>query len=156
MLKLPLNGGRVRYKVSYGKFFRHIYNVKIVEVIMEQGSWELMVKRIYKQSVVALTAAAVISIFFTEWRFSLSVLIGGLVGIGNLKGIVWSVTALLGAGQARAKMMILGMFRLLVISSVLIILAIFGIIKAYGLLAGFTIVFIIMVKEGLLAAKREN
>ncbi|MDA8337708.1 MAG: ATP synthase subunit I [Nitrospiraceae bacterium] len=121
---------------------------------MEQGSWELMVKRIYKQSAVMLIASAVISIFFTEWRFSLSILIGGIVGIGNLRGIVWSVTALLGAGQARAKMMVLSTFRLLVIFSVLIILAIFGVIKAYGLLAGFTIVFIIMIKESLIAAKK--
>ncbi|MBI5213287.1 MAG: ATP synthase subunit I [Nitrospirae bacterium] len=123
---------------------------------MEQGSWELMVKRIYRQSAAALIASAVISIFFTEWRFSLSILIGGLVGIGNLRGIVWSVKALLGAEQAQSKMMVLSMFRLLLIFSALIILAIFGVIKAYGLLAGFTIVFIIMIKEGLIAAKRES
>ncbi len=123
---------------------------------MEQGSWELMVKRIYKQSAVALIAAAVVSIFFTEWQFPLSILIGGLIGIINLRGIVWSVRSLLGTEKAQAKMMVLSMFRLLVIFSALIILAIFGIIKAYGLLAGFTIVFIIMIKEGLIAAKREG
>lgn len=123
---------------------------------MVQGSWELMVKRIYKQSAIMLIASAVISIFFAEWRFSLSILIGGIVGIGNLRGVVWSVKALLGAEQAQSKMMVLSMFRLFGIFFVLAALAVFKIINAYGLLAGFTIVFIIMIKEGLIAAKRES
>jgi hypothetical protein len=121
---------------------------------MEQGLWELMVKRIYKQSAIMLIVSAVISIFFTDWRFSLSILIGGFIGIFNLRGIVWSVRSLLGTEKAQTKMMVLSMFRLLVIFSILIILAIFKVIKAYGLLIGFTVVFIIIVKEGLIAAKK--
>jgi F0F1-type ATP synthase assembly protein I len=123
---------------------------------MEHGTWELMIKRIYRQSIFAIIPLSFISIFFTswDWRFSLSILIGGFIGILNLRGIVWSVRSLLGAEKAQTKMMVLSMFRLLVIFSILIILAIFKVIKAYGLLIGFTIVFIIIVKEGLIAAKK--
>jgi hypothetical protein len=115
---------------------------------------DLMIKRIYRQSAFVIGALAIITIFFRDWRFSFSILIGGLVGIGNLKGIVWSVSSLLGTEKAQTKMMALSMFRLLVIFSILIILAIFKVIKPYGLLIGFTVVFIIIVKEGLIAAKK--
>ncbi len=123
---------------------------------MGNESWELMIKRIYRQSIWAIIPISLISIFFTswDWRFSLSILIGGFIGVLNLKGIVWSVRSLLGAEKAQTKMMTLSMFRFLVIFSMLIILAIFKVIKPYGLLIGFTVVFIIMVKEGLIAAKK--
>lgn len=121
---------------------------------MGDGSWELMVKRIYRQSAFVIGALAIITLFFRDWRFSLGIVIGGLAGEVNLRGIVWSVRALLGTEKAQTKMMVLSMFRLLVIFSILIILAIFKVIKPYGLLIGFTVVFIIMVKEGLIAAKK--
>ncbi|MDI6727911.1 MAG: ATP synthase subunit I [Thermodesulfovibrionales bacterium] len=121
---------------------------------MGDGSWELMVKRIYRQSAFVIGALAIITLFFMDWRFSLGIVIGGLAGEVNLRGIVWSVRALLGTEKAQTKMMVLSMFRLLVIFSILIILAIFKVIKPYGLLIGFTVVFIIMVKEGLIAAKK--
>lgn len=121
---------------------------------MGDGSWELMVKRIYRQSAFVIGALAIITLFFRDWRFSLGIVIGGIAGEVNLRGIVWSVRALLGTEKAQTKMMVLSMFRLLVIFSILIILAIFKVIKPYGLLIGFTVVFIIMVKEGLIAAKK--
>jgi hypothetical protein len=121
---------------------------------MGDGSWELMVKRIYRQSAFVIGALAIITLFFMDWRFSLGIVIGGLAGEVNLRGIVWSVRALLGTEKAQTKMMVLSMFRLLGIFSILIILAIFKVIKPYGLLIGFTVVFIIMVKEGLIAAKK--
>ncbi|MEW6739576.1 ATP synthase subunit I [Dissulfurispira sp.] len=115
---------------------------------------ELMIKRIYRQSAFVIGALAIITLFFRDWRFSLGIVIGGLAGEVNLRGIVWSVRALLGTEKAQTKMMVLSMFRLLVIFSILIILAIFKVIKPYGLLIGFTVVFIIIVKEGLIAAKK--
>lgn len=123
---------------------------------MEKTTWQLMIKRIYRQSIWAIIPISLISIFFTNWdlRLSISILIGGFIGILNLKGIVWSVQSLLGTEKAQTKMMVLSMFRLLVIFSFLIILAIFKVIKPYGLLIGFTAAFIIIVKEGLIAAKK--
>ncbi len=124
--------------------------------IMTQGSWELMIKRIYKQSIFVAIPLSLVSIFVTswDWRFSLSILIGGFIGILNLRGIVWGIRSLLGTEKAQTKMVFLSFFRLLVLFSILLILAIFKVINAYGLLIGFTVVFIIMIKEGLIAAKR--
>lgn len=132
---------------------------------MEQAAWELMIQRIYKQSIFIVVPLSLASIFFTgwDWRFSLSILIGGFVGMLNLRAIVWSVKTIFGFEEggtplvpqkAQTKMLVLSMFRLLIIFSILIILTIFKVIKVYGLLIGFTVVFIIIVKEGLIAAKK--
>lgn len=110
----------------------------------------------YKQSAFILTSLMAISVFFTEWRFPLSILIGGLVGIGNIKGIEWSANAILGTKNVHIKMVVLSMFRLLIIFSALIILAIFKVINAYGFLIGFTVVLIIIVKEGLTGGKDDK
>lgn len=114
--------------------------------------------------------SAAISFFFTEWRFPVSILIGGLVGLGNLKGIVMSVSRIfeieksdfkknqvnvIEPQKAQAKMLILGIFRLLIIFSILLILAILNIINVYGFLIGFSIVFLIIIKEGLISAKKQ-
>ena len=117
---------------------------------------ELMLNRIYKQAAFILIPVAIAAFFFTEWRFSFSILIGGLIGIVNLKGLAWSVKGLLGTEKASAKMMALSMFKLFFIFSILIILAVVGVLKAYGLLIGFTIFFILMIKEGLLFSKKEG
>jgi hypothetical protein len=77
------------------------------------------------------------------------------VGTGNLSAIAWSVTALLAADKAPTKMVLLSGFKLLVIFSILLILAVLKLINAWGLLAGFTIVVALIIKEGLIASKKE-
>ena len=117
---------------------------------------DLMLQRIYKQAAFILIPVAIVSVFFTGWRFSLSMLIGGLIGIVNLKGLAWSVKGLLGTEKAQGKMMALSIFKLLFIFSILIILAVLGVLKAYGLLIGFTVFFVLMLREGLLFSKKEE
>lgn len=114
----------------------------------------LMIRRIYRQSAFVIGILSIITLFLSNWRFSLGIVIGGIAGEVNLRAIVWSVRSLLGTKKAQTKMMVLSMFRLFVIFSILIILVIFKVISPYGLLIGFTVVFIIMVKEGWLTAKK--
>ncbi len=117
-------------------------------------AWEVMAKMVYKYSALILTPLSIICLVTNGWRFSLGILMGGLVGIVNLRGIIWGVNALLGVELARAKMMFLSMFRIMVIFSVLLILIILKAIDPYGLLIGFTVVFIIIVIEGLKASRQ--
>jgi hypothetical protein len=106
-----------------------------------------------------------------EWRFPFSILIGGIIGLGNLRGIVISVSRIfniekkdMGDNQikviqpqrAQAKMLILGIFRLLIIFSVLLILIILNTINIYGFLIGFSIVFLVLIKEGISESKRQQ
>ena len=117
---------------------------------------ENMIRRINTQSAYVLAPLALMALFKPGWIFSLSLVLGGLMGIVNLKGIIWSATALLGTEKAQTKMMFLSFFRILIIFSALVVLAVFKLVNAYGLLIGFTIVFIIIVKEGLLSAKGDT
>ncbi len=117
---------------------------------------EFIGPKIYKQSAFILVSLAVISVFFIEWRFPLSILIGGLIGIGNMKGIQWSVNALLGTEGAYIKIVVLSMLKLFIVFSILIMLVIFKIINAYGFLIGFTVVLIITVKEGLIRGRDDK
>ncbi|TAN44417.1 MAG: hypothetical protein EPN22_06675 [Nitrospirae bacterium] len=114
-----------------------------------------MINVINRQSALMVLPLAVVSFFVFEWRFAISVIIGGLIGVLNFKGLCWSVNSLLGIEKAETKMMFLSFFRLLIIFSVLAALAAFGILKASGLLLGFTVVFIIIVKEGLLKSIKD-
>lgn len=132
---------------------------------------ERLLKRIYRLSFFLLLLSSFISVFFTEWRFPLSILVGGLIGLGNLKGIVMSVGRIfdiekkdvkdspikvIQPQKAQAKMLILGIFRLLIIFSILLILVILNTINIYGFLIGFSVVFLVIIKEGLSEAKRQH
>lgn len=116
---------------------------------------EGITKRVYKQALYILAPLCLVSLFFAEWRFSFSMAVGGLVGVGNLSGLAWSVTALLAADKAPSKMVFLSIFKLLFIFLFLLILAVFKLINPWGLLVGFTIVIVLIIKEGLIAAKRD-
>jgi|GEM_PF-1595714 heme O synthase-like polyprenyltransferase len=113
-----------------------------------------IVKGVSKQALIILTPLCFICLFFAGWRFAFSVAVGGLVGVGNLSGIAWSVTALIGTEKPQAKMVFLSTFKLFIIFSILLILAILRLINPWGLLAGFTVVMVLIIKEGLFAAKR--
>ena len=115
-----------------------------------------IVKGVSKQALIILAPLCVISLFFTGWRFGFSIAVGGLVGVGNLSGIVWSVTALIGTEKPRGKMVFLSTFKLLIIFSILLILAILKLINPWGLLAGFTVVMVLIIKEGLLSAGKSE
>jgi hypothetical protein len=113
-----------------------------------------IVKRVSKQALFILAPFCFISLFFTEWRFAFSMVTGGLLGVGNLRGLDWSVTALIGTEKPQGKIVFLSIFKLLIFFSILLILAILKLINPWGLLAGFTVVMLLIIKEGLLSAKR--
>ena len=93
-------------------------------------------------------------LFFEGWRFSFGIAVGGAIGAGNLSALAWSINSLLGTEKAQAKMVLLSVFKLLVIFSVVLSLAALRLINAWGLLAGFTAVMALIVKAGLVEAKK--
>ncbi|MEW5745349.1 MAG: hypothetical protein AB1805_07940 [Nitrospirota bacterium] len=116
---------------------------------------ETIIKRVNVQSALVLIPLALLSLL-TPWggrRFALGVLVGGLVAASNLKGLAWSVTALIGVERPQGKIVFLSIFRLLVVFAFLLVLAALKAIDLFGLLLGLTVVFIIILKEGLVAAR---
>lgn len=86
----------------------------------------------------------------------LSIIIGGILGIANLKGLSWGIESLLGAHKANSKLIFLSLLRLVIIFAVIIILAVFKIINFLGMILGMTVVFLILIKEGLRTAKKQS
>lgn len=117
---------------------------------------DTLIRRVELQTACVLLPLAALSLFQYDWRMPVSLIMGGLIGAANLRGIVWGATALLGTDKARGKLMFLSFFRMLIIFSVLVVLAALKAIDVYGLLVGFTVSLVIIVKEGLGKALRER
>ncbi|NTU42486.1 MAG: hypothetical protein HGA78_05445 [Nitrospirales bacterium] len=127
-----------------------------IEEKAEKGQeiWEVMVRSIYRQSAVVSLVCAVVALVAFDWRQSLGVLAGGIFGMVNLKGVVWAVTSLAGTQKAQAKMILLSMAKLFVMFSILLLLSVLGLIHPVGIAAGFTVVVVIILKEGWRTARQ--
>ncbi len=112
-----------------------------------------MVKRIYRLSALVLALAAVLAVFYDPKRIVMSAVVGGVLGLVNLRGLVRSVNGLLGARKAAGKMMALSFFRLIAIFLILLVLFKYGRVNPIGILIGFTVVFAVIMAEGLREAR---
>jgi hypothetical protein len=122
-----------------------------------------LIKRIHRQALIFLiiTAAVttVIAAFATsaDWRkLPHSVLIGGLLGLANLKGLAWGLKDFTTLRRPTGKLVFWSMIRFFILAAILIILAIFKLINFFGILIGFTVVFVLIIKEGLRAARESS
>jgi hypothetical protein len=122
-----------------------------------------LIKRIHKQALIFLiiTAAVttIVAAFATtaDWRkLPHSVLVGGLLGLANLKGLVWGLKDFATLQRPTGKLIFWSMIRFFVLAFILIILAIFKLINFFGILIGFTVVFVLIMKEGLRAVKESS
>ncbi len=128
-----------------------------------------LAKRIVKQSVVVTVLLVLLSLL-VDWKarglmfmrlsgnpdfIPISIVIGALIGLLNLHSLIWSLERLLGAQRASAKLVFVSMFRLVVLFGLIIILVAFKLVNLLGLVAGITVVFIILVKEGLKMARQQ-
>lgn len=83
-----------------------------------------------------------------------SIIIGGLLGLANLKGLVWGIETLLGTQRANTRLIYLSLIRLGTLFTIIIILTALRLINLIGLVTGLTTVFLVMIFEGLKKAKR--
>jgi F0F1-type ATP synthase assembly protein I len=115
-----------------------------------------MTGKVYKHSAFVVLPLSVISLFFAEWRFGLSVIIGGTISAASFSTIVWAVRKFL--GQYMAQMIIMGIstIKILLIFAVLIVLTLLNLIHVIGLVTGFTIVIAIIIIEGFIFARKEG
>ena len=119
-----------------------------------------LIKRIHRQALIFLIVAAAITTLIaalteiTDWRkMPHSVLIGGLLGLANLKGLAWGLKDFATLHRPSGKLIFWSMLRFFVLAFILIILAILKLINFFGILIGFTVVFVLILKEGLRIAK---
>lgn len=112
-----------------------------------------LLKRIYKLSAISVIPAAALSALIEPVKLPISVILGGVFGLVNLKGLTWGVGGLLGAEKATSKLIVLSIIRLTALFAVITALAVLRLVSLMGLMAGFTIVFTILLVEGARAAK---
>jgi len=113
----------------------------------------VLLKRIYKRAILILLPLALLSAFFEWKKLPLSILIGGILGLINLRGLARGVYSIVGTYRPTAKMVISTIFRLGFLAVVLIILFASKVVNVFGILIGFTVVFILILTEGLRLAR---
>ncbi len=113
-----------------------------------------IIKRVYRQSVFVLIPFAIVSAVIEWKRLPLSILIGGILALANLKGLAWGIGGLVGAAeQVSGKLVFLSLIRLFILFVILIILMWFKVINIAGIFIGITTVLIVLLKVGFKAAK---
>ncbi len=101
-----------------------------------------------------LIPAALAAAFMEWWRLPAGVLAGGLLALINFRGLVRGVRGLLGGGGAMGRMIFLSQFRLVLLFVVLGLIVYLKLVNIFGILAGFTIVFAVVLVEGYRDARR--
>ena len=127
-------------------------------------------RRVIRQAVFVIVPLTLLSLL-VEWdreglRFvrlfgrpdfvPVSIMIGALAGILNLHGLAWSLERLLGGRKAGTRILFVSMFRLFLFFALITVLVAMKLVNLFGFLIGITVVFVIMVKEGLKAAKEQT
>jgi hypothetical protein len=113
----------------------------------------ILLKRIYKQVILVLLPLALLSAFIEWKKLPFSILIGGILGVVNLRGLARGVEGLIGTYRPTVKIVIFSLLRLAMLAAVLTFLVAFKLVNVFGILIGFTVVFIMIIKEGLRVAK---
>ncbi len=104
--------------------------------------------KIYKRGVFALLCIAAVSAFFDWKKLPLSIMAGGLLGLANLKGLIWGLRDF-ASHQLTGRVVFWSTIRFFIIGLVLVILALLKLIDFIGILIGFTVIFILIVKAGI-------
>lgn len=119
-----------------------------------------LIKRIHRQALIFLVIAAAVTTVtaylasISDWRrLPHSVLIGGLLGLANLKGLAWGLKDFATLHRPSGKLIFWSMVRFFILAMILVVLALLKLINFVGILIGFTVVFTLILKEGVRAIK---
>ena len=123
-----------------------------------QREWNMrMIKRINRQAIPVLIFLSLLSTLIEWKKLPLSILTGGILALVNLKGLHWEALGLTNPEAARGAMgplLFFSMFRLLIVFIILTVLLSLSLINILGTLTGLTVVFILIMKEGLTEARK--
>lgn len=112
-----------------------------------------LIKRTFKQTLIILIPLSILSAFIEWKRLPLSIFLGGILGLVNLRGLARGVEGLLGTHRPTGKLLFSSFLRLSMLALVLTFLIIYKIVNILGVLVGFTIVFISIITQGLKIAR---
>jgi len=110
---------------------------------------------VLKKSIFVILPAALISAFFEWQRVPHGILAGWLFGILNLRALTKNVQAFIGSERATAAIVALSIIRLVALLTAMALLIYFKVINIFGLIFGLTVVFILILIEGMIVANSE-
>lgn len=119
-----------------------------------KDNWKVSLQRITQYSAFILCPMALATLYFFDWKMSLSLVLGGLFAILNFIGIIWGVENVFALHGGKGKMIFMTFFRLMVLFSILLILLIFDIINIAGIAVGLSVVFLLILLEGFKRARQ--
>ncbi|TNF55849.1 hypothetical protein EP227_01735 [bacterium] len=109
---------------------------------------------VIKKSLFIIIPAVVIAALSDSKKLPLGIIAGTALGILNFRGLVRSVEGFVGSEGLTAKILFMSMFRLVLLFAAIAILMWLKIINVFGLIFGFTVVFIFILLEGFRVAKK--
>ena len=122
-----------------------------------------LIKRIHRQALIFLIITATVTTIIVaatavaDWRkFPHSVLIGGLLGLANFKGLAWGLKDFAVLQRPSGKLIFWSMVRFFILALILVVLALLKLINFVGILIGLTVVFALILKEGLREVKQAS
>lgn len=116
----------------------------------------IQIKRIYKQGIPILVALASLSALMEWKKFPVSILVGGILGLANLKGLAWGLRDFGSHPSPSGKVIFLSLVRFFILACILIVLVAAKLINPVGVLIGFTVVFVLVLIEGLRIARESS
>lgn len=111
-------------------------------------------KGVIKKAIFIILPSMLLAWYLIDPRkVPLGIFMGALLGIVNLRQLSRNVEGFLGSQSATAKLLITGMLRLLFIGAAIVALIYYNVVNIFGLLFGFTVVFVLIMVEGFKVSK---
>ncbi|MBF0320243.1 MAG: ATP synthase subunit I [Nitrospirae bacterium] len=106
------------------------------------------------RTLASLAVAIVVSLVADYGGMSMSILLGGVVGLLNFVFLSWSMSGLLNADSVAPVMLIFNMVRLILVLGVLFVLIYLKLAGIIGLAIGLTISFLVVLWVGYFGTER--
>jgi hypothetical protein len=108
-----------------------------------------------KSAVIIVPSIALAAYFLHERTVPMGIFAGWVFGILNLTSLTRSVQGFIDVDRSKMKLVFLNIFRLLGMFAVIIVLLYYRLINVLGLLYGFTVVFVLILIEGIRIGKSQ-
>ncbi|MEC4676893.1 MAG: hypothetical protein VST72_08260 [Nitrospirota bacterium] len=112
--------------------------------------------KIYKNSIIVLVLLSIPSAFIDWKTYPSGIMAGGILGLVNLKALSWGIEGIIGSRRATAPMVFFSMFRLFFLLIIVAALVQLKLANILGIIAGFTVVFMMILIEGFKFAKKSG
>jgi len=115
-----------------------------------------ILKGVVKKSIFIIVPAIVLAGYFIEPRqVPLGIFMGWLLGIINFRQLTRNIEGVFGSQKATFKLVFLSLTRLMALFAAIAALLYYRVVNPFGLLFGFSVVFMLVLVEGAKAGKME-